>query len=224
MSITPIITIAASGSTILRSTGRNSRAPGRLPKRHYDQPRTSRHMSLQPEHGTLGARVTVPAGGRKTRAFRHLLEFHRWRYLLGLSQQARWRRSRTVRRRVGRITTQRNGRIRRQAPQKHCERWDELTQRQRIAFRDGLFDTTLPGEVEGCSKFDPGAVAHRDLHSIGEWRALGLGGQHTNDGSCEGSCTHVWNYQQALSHSLPGDRANIARKPNSPTISCRRAG
>ena len=30
---------------------------------------TSRHMSLQPEHGTLAARVTIPAGGRKKMRF-----------------------------------------------------------------------------------------------------------------------------------------------------------
>ena len=29
----------------------------------------SKHMSLQPEHGTLAARVTVPADGRKTVRF-----------------------------------------------------------------------------------------------------------------------------------------------------------
>ena len=43
--------------------------PGPLPARHYDAPRTSRHMSLQPEHGTLAARVTIPAGEKRKLRF-----------------------------------------------------------------------------------------------------------------------------------------------------------
>ena len=40
--------------------------PGRLAQRHYDQPRTSKHMSLEPEHGTLPpASLCRQEGGRK---------------------------------------------------------------------------------------------------------------------------------------------------------------
>src|SRR5690606_8741806 len=39
--------------------------PGRLPERHYDKPRASRHMSGLPERGPLGARIAVPAGERR---------------------------------------------------------------------------------------------------------------------------------------------------------------
>ena len=62
---------------------------GPLTERHYDTPRATGHMQQFPEHGTLAAKVTVPAGATQDRPLRHLVELSARRHLLGLPRQAR---------------------------------------------------------------------------------------------------------------------------------------
>ncbi|PZM15082.1 GH116 family glycosyl-hydrolase [Rhizobium tubonense] len=175
--------------------------PGHLPKRHYDQPRASRHMSLQPEHGTLGARFTVPAGSRKTVRFVISWNFPEgdiyWAYrnkpdgVIPDRPTPSWKNY---------YATQWVDST--DSATEALRRWDDLTAAT-LAFRDGLFDTTLPAEVIDAASSTLALLRTATCIRLENGELWGWEGQHTNDGSCEGSCTHVWNYQQALSHLFP---------------------
>ena len=71
------------------------------------------------------------------------------------------------------------------------------------AFRDALFSTTMAESViEGASAnlstlISPTCLRLEDGTFYG-WEGVG-----TDKGSCEGSCTHVWNYAQALPFLFP---------------------
>ena len=158
-------------------------------------------MSLQPEHGTLAARVTVPAGERTHGALRHLLELPLRRHLLA-SAAAPTRRSPTGRPRPGATTTPRNGPTRSPAPRDALARWDSL-KAETLAFRDGLFGSTLPAEINDAASATLALLRTATVIRLEGGEIWAWEGQHTQDGSCEGTCTHVWNYQQALSHLFP---------------------
>ena len=175
--------------------------PGRLPPRHYDQPRTSKHMSLQPEHATLGARVTVPAGGRKMVRFVISWSFAKgdiyWAFRPkpdgAIPDQATpsW---------TNYYSTQWADSL--ASAKDALERWDTLAT-QTIAFRDSLFGTTLPAEVKDAASSTLALLRTATVIRLEGGQLWAWEGQHTHDGSCEGSCTHVWNYQQALAHLFP---------------------
>lgn len=174
--------------------------PGPLPARHYEQPR-SKHMYAQPEHTTLGAKVTIPAGGQKTVRF-----VISWSFPTGDIYWAH--------------RTKPDGAI----PDKETptwtnyystqwadslatatdalNRWDSLKART-LAFRDGLFGSTLPPEVKDAASSTLALLRTATVIRLENGELWAWEGQHTNDGSCEGSCTHVWNYQQALPHLFP---------------------
>ncbi|MFJ6321419.1 MULTISPECIES: GH116 family glycosyl-hydrolase [unclassified Rhizobium] len=175
--------------------------PGRLPKRHYDDPRTSKHMSQQPEHGTLGVRVTVPPGGRKTVRFVISWSFPEgdiyWAYrdkpdgIIPERQTPSWKNYHAT-----------------QWPDSNASARDALKRWGALAaattsFRDGLFDTTLPAEVKDAASATLALLRTATCIRLENGELWAWEGQHTNDGSCEGSCTHVWNYQQALAHLFP---------------------
>ncbi len=175
--------------------------PGRLPKRHYEEPRASKHMSQQPEHGTLGARVTVPSGGRKTVRFVISWSFPEgdvyWAYrdkpdgIIPDRPTPSWKNYYAT-----------------QWPDSTAsaidalKRWDALAAAT-TSFRDGLFDTTLPAEVKDAASATLALLRTATCIRLENGELWAWEGQHTNDGSCEGSCTHVWNYQQALAHLFP---------------------
>jgi uncharacterized protein (DUF608 family) len=169
---------------------------GRLPERHYDKPRLNKNMFDQPEHGTLAARVTVAPGETKTVRFAIA-----WHFPVG---QVYWRPGQVN----GETGTWRNyyasqwansGAVLAEA----FARWDEL-RAPTFAFRDTLFGTSLPVDiidaVQGTmSILRTATVMRLDNGELWAWE-----GQFTDGGSCEGSCTHVWNYQQTLPYLFPG--------------------
>ncbi|MDB5529842.1 MAG: hypothetical protein JWR51_2945 [Devosia sp.] len=175
--------------------------PGRLPARHYDQPRASKHMSMQPEHGTLGARVTVPAGTAKKVRFVISWSFPHgdiyWAYrpkpdgIIPDKATPNWKNF---------YATQWADST--ASATDALTRWNDLAA-QTTAFRDGLFGTTLPAEVKDASSATLALLRTATVIRLEGGELWGWEGQHTQDGSCEGSCTHVWNYQQALSHLFP---------------------
>jgi uncharacterized protein (DUF608 family) len=174
--------------------------PGALPARHYDKPRT-RHMYAQPEHTTLGARVTVPAGGRKTVRFVISWNFPKGDIYWAFRQKPdgvipdkatpSW---------TNYYATQWPDSL--ASATDALKRWDKL-KAETIAFRDGLFGSTLPAEVKDASSSTLALLRTATVIRLEGGELWAWEGQHTNDGSCEGSCTHVWNYQQALAHLFP---------------------
>lgn len=175
--------------------------PGRLPERHYDAPRTSRHMSQQPEHGTLGARLTVPPGGRARVRFVISWSFPvgdiYWAFRNKPDAPIPDRQTPTWRNYYATLWADSA-----ESARDALRRWDELEQRT-LAFRDGLFGSTLPAPIKDAASATLALLRTATVIRLENGELWGWEGQHTNDGSCEGSCTHVWNYQQALAHLFP---------------------
>ncbi|KQW75787.1 beta-glucosidase [Devosia sp. Root413D1] len=174
--------------------------PGPLPTRHYDKPR-SKHMYFQPEHTTLGAKVAVPAGGRKTVRFVISWNFPKgdvyWAHrpkpdgIIPDRATPAW---------TNYYSTQWADSL--ATATDALSRWDEL-KRRTLAFRDGLFGSTLPAEVKDAASSTLALLRTATVIRLEGGELWAWEGQHANDGSCEGSCTHVWNYQQALAHLFP---------------------
>ncbi len=73
-----------------------------------------------------------------------------------------------------------------------------------VLFRESLYSTTLPPEVVEAVTANltilksPTVLRQRD-GKLWNWE-----GCSDNSGCCAGSCTHVWNYAQAIPHLFPG--------------------
>ena len=174
---------------------------GPLLERHYDAPRVGRHMSLQPEHGTLAAKVTVPAGSRRTVRF-----VVSWSYPHG---DIYW----AYRDKPDSPTTERETpqwknyyatqwRDSDASARDAFARWDDLHSRT-FAFRDALFGASMPVAIKDAASATLALLRTATVIRLEGGELWAWEGQHTTAGSCEGSCTHVWNYQQALAHLFP---------------------
>ena len=174
---------------------------GALPERHYDHPRSSRHMHQLPEHGSLAARITVAPGERRTVRFTISWNFPQgdiyWAYRNKPDGQIPnqptplWRNYYSTQW-VDSLATARDA----------FARWDRLAG-DTLAFRDSLFASTLPAPVTDAASATLALLRTATVIRLEHGELWGWEGQHRLYGSCEGSCTHVWNYQQALSHLFP---------------------
>ena len=81
-------------------------------------------------------------------------------------------------------------------------RWDELRDRT-VAFRDALYGSTLPGPVLDAAAANLSTLKSPTSLRLEDGTFYGWEGCHPTAGSCEGSCTHVWNYAQALPFLFP---------------------
>jgi uncharacterized protein (DUF608 family) len=174
---------------------------GRLRERRYDKPRAARNMFHQPEHGTLARRVRLAPG--ESRQLRFVLS---WSYPLGAIY---WfnRAQPGDAEYAGDPPTWRNYYATQWADSlaagaEALRRWDEL-ERQTTAFRDALFNSSLPPEAIDATSSTLGILRSATVIRLEGGEIWGWEGQHPREGSCEGSCTHVWNYQQALANLFP---------------------
>lgn len=71
-------------------------------------------------------------------------------------------------------------------------------------FRDAFFNSILPPEVLEAVAANLTILKSPTVLRQTDGRFWGWEGCDDHEGSCHGSCTHVWNYAQALPHLFPG--------------------
>ena len=71
------------------------------------------------------------------------------------------------------------------------------------AFRDAFYDTTLPREVVEAVAANLTILKSPTMLRQADGRLWCWEGCSDDSGCCHGSCTHVWNYAQALPHLFP---------------------
>jgi non-lysosomal glucosylceramidase len=174
---------------------------GRLRERHYEKPRATKNMFDQPEHGTLAVRIRVEPG--QTQQVRFAIS---WNYPLG---SIYWfnRDQPGSPFFEGRPPTWKNYYATQWADAAASgmdafRRWDTL-ESQTVAFRDSIFESSLPPEIIDTVNGTLGILRTATFIRLEGGEIWGWEGQHIREGSCEGSCTHVWNYQQALANLFP---------------------
>jgi len=80
---------------------------------------------------------------------------------------------------------------------------DRLYAQTRL-FHDTLFASTLPAYVLDAASSQISTLKTTTCLRLQDGTFYGFEGCHSTAGCCEGSCTHVWNYAQALAFLFPG--------------------
>ncbi len=82
------------------------------------------------------------------------------------------------------------------------EKYAELKKKTQV-FSDAFFDSTLPPEVIDAVAANLTILKSPTVLREFSGRLWAWEGCHDTQGSCHGTCTHVWNYAQALPHLFP---------------------
>ncbi len=82
------------------------------------------------------------------------------------------------------------------------ENWDNLYNRT-LLFKDALHGTTLPESVIDAAASNLSVLKSPTVLRLEDGSFYGWEGVNENDGSCEGTCQHVWNYAYALCFLFP---------------------
>ncbi|MDY3071722.1 MAG: GH116 family glycosyl-hydrolase [Eubacteriales bacterium] len=77
------------------------------------------------------------------------------------------------------------------------------------AFRDALHDSTLPPEVIDAASSNLAVLRSPVVLRLEDGTFYGWEGVAERVGSCEGTCTHVWNYAYALCYLFPALERSI---------------
>jgi non-lysosomal glucosylceramidase len=70
-------------------------------------------------------------------------------------------------------------------------------------FQESLFATTLPASVIDAVSANLSIMKSPTCVRLTDGTLYGFEGCHAKEGCCEGSCTHVWNYEQAFPFLFP---------------------
>lgn len=80
--------------------------------------------------------------------------------------------------------------------------WDRLYSETKL-FKETLFQSTLPPAALDAISGNIAILKSPTVLRLEDGTFYGWEGLHPQAGCCEGSCTHVWNYQQALPFLFP---------------------
>jgi len=92
----------------------------------------------------------------------------------------------------------------------HTARDLEKLESQTIQFVQAFCDSDLPSAVKEAALFNLSTLRSQTVFRTDDGLPFGWEGCYDNIGSCFGSCTHVWNYEQAMAH-LFGDLSRQMR-------------
>lgn len=81
-------------------------------------------------------------------------------------------------------------------------RLPDLERRTR-AFVEGFLAKKMPDEIKEAALFNLAVLRSPTVFRIKSGHLMGWEGVHLIQGSCDGSCTHVWNYEQATAYLFP---------------------
>jgi uncharacterized protein (DUF608 family) len=89
---------------------------------------------------------------------------------------------------------------------KHVDRLHAETQR----FHDALFASTLPAHVLDAVSSQLSILRTTTCLRLPDGTLYGFEGCKNTSGCCQGSCTHVWNYAQAMPYLFPDLQRSMA--------------
>lgn len=88
------------------------------------------------------------------------------------------------------------------------DHYNEL-RKKTVLFRDAFYKSTLPAEVTEAVVANIAILKTPTVLRQYDGRFWAWEGSNDNVGSCPGTCTHVWNYAQALPHLFPAMERSI---------------
>lgn len=88
------------------------------------------------------------------------------------------------------------------AARKIVPRLPEL-ERRTLAFVNGLLAEDVPAEIKEAALSNLAVLKSQTVFRVPSGHLLGWEGVHDHTGSCQGSCTHVWNYENAVACLFP---------------------
>ena len=180
-------------------------APGGFQNRSYPEPGAAGHGFGVGDTGVLAATLGVPAG--ETRTARFVLTWsypncvNYWHPVGAEGEQrdgpppelvhAEWRNHYATRFPDS------------AASAVYCLReWERLRDRT-LAFRDALYASSVPVPVLDAAAATLSVLKSPTVLRLEDGTFYGFEGVRVEQGCCEGSCTHVWNYAYALPFLFP---------------------
>ncbi len=70
-------------------------------------------------------------------------------------------------------------------------------EKRTLQFVDALLDSSFPDDVKEAALFNLSALRSQTVFRLPDGHLMGWEGIMPHEGSCYGSCTHVWNYETA---------------------------
>ena len=166
-------------------------SPGRFKERRYDPDSAAAHRDT----GTLAAHVTLAPGQtqrvRFVMAWRFPNASNYWSPEKDVEKPTLWMHYYATL-----FASARD------AARYALANWQTLHAQSRL-FADALCDSTLPPEIIDAVSANISILKATTCLRLEDGSFYAFEGVHSHEGSCEGSCTHVWNYAYALPFLFP---------------------